>query len=49
MSQRTINWLAAAVICLLLSTTWDSPTELEAIEAVAADVQEAIQTAQVQP
>lgn len=49
MNQSTINWLAAAAICLLLSTTWDSPTELDAIEAVAADVQDAIQTAQVQP
>ena len=44
-----INWLAAAAICLLLSTTWDGPSELDAIEAVAADVQDAIQTAQVQP
>lgn len=49
--SATINWLAAALIAFALASghLLDGPSELDAIEAVAADVQDAIQTAQVQP
>jgi len=40
------RWLAAAAIALLLSITWDAPSDIEATQAVAADVQDAIHTAQ---
>ena len=45
------KWLAAALLGLVLSSEHllSGPSELDAIEAVAADVQDAIQTAQVQP
>lgn len=45
--HRTINWALAAVIALLLSIVWDSPSDIEAAQAVADDLQAAIQTAQV--
>lgn len=45
------KWLGAALIAFVLSSghLLSGPTELDAIEAVAADVQDAIQTAQAQP
>lgn len=51
MRNPTIKWLTAAAIALVLASghLLSGPTELDAIEAVAADVQDAIQTAQVQP
>ena len=47
----TIKWLGAALLALVLASghLLSGPSELDAIEAVAADVQDAIQTAQVQP
>jgi len=50
MSQRTINCLLAALLAFVLASghLLDGPSELDAIEAVQADVQDAIQTAQVQ-
>ena len=43
-----LNWLAAAIIALLLASSHllDGPSELEATQAVAADVHDAIKTAQ---
>ena len=43
-----LNWLAAAIIALLLASAHllDGPSELEATQAVAADVHDAIKTAQ---
>ena len=43
-----LNWLAAAIIALLLASAHllDGPSELEATQAVAADVQDAIKAAQ---
>lgn len=32
------HWIAAAAFALLLSALWDQPTEIEATEAVAAEV-----------
>ena len=42
-----LNWLAAAIIALLLASSHllDGPSELEATQAVAADVHDAIKTA----
>ena len=45
MSQhRAINWLLAIILALLLSSTYllDGPTELEAAQAVQADLHDAI-------
>lgn len=45
MSQhRALNWLLAIIIALLLSSTCllDSPSELDAAQAVQADLQDAI-------
>jgi len=53
MSHRTLNWTITALITAIFATVMsgshllDGPTELEAAEAVAADLQDAIQTAQV--
>lgn len=46
--HRALNWTLAALLALLLSTSYllNGPTELQATQAVAADVQDAIQTAQ---
>jgi len=33
-----IRWIAAAALALLLATIWDQPTEIEATEAIAAEV-----------
>lgn len=43
-----LNWLAAIIIGMLLASAHllDGPGELEATQAVAADVQDAIKTAQ---
>ena len=43
-----LNWLAAAIIALLLASAHllDGPSEMEATQAVAADVHDAIKTAQ---
>lgn len=52
MSTTThLHWLAAAIIALLLASAHllDSPSDIEATQAVAADVQDAIQTAQATP
>lgn len=51
MSARAIPWLAAAIIALLLSSTWllDGPSELQASQDVAADLHDAVTLAQVQP
>lgn len=42
------RWLAAAIIALLLASSHllDGPTDLDAAQDVAADVQDAIATAQ---
>ena len=47
MSTR-INWLAAIIIGMLLASAHllDGPSEMEATQAVAADVHDAIKTAQ---
>ena len=43
-----LNWLAAIIIGMLLASAHllDGPSELEATQAVAADVHDAIKTAQ---
>ena len=49
MSTNTrLNWLAAIIIGMLLASAHllDGPSELEATQAVAADVHDAIKTAQ---
>jgi hypothetical protein len=48
--NHAARWLAAAIIALLLSASCllDGPPEIEAAQAVAADVRDAIQTAQAQ-
>lgn len=43
-----IRWLAATLISLVLSSAYlldDSPSDIEATQAVAADVRDAIQSA----
>lgn len=49
MTGATIKWLLAAAIALILSSghLLGGPTELDAITDVQADLQDAIQTAQV--
>ena len=44
------KWLTAALLAFVLASghLLDGPSELDAIEAVEADLQDAIQTAQVQ-
>jgi hypothetical protein len=44
MNARLTNWLAAAIMALVLSAAciWDEPAELDAAQAVAADLQDAI-------
>lgn len=46
--SHAARWLAATLIALLLSASYllDGPPETEAAQAVAADVQDAIHTAQ---
>ena len=43
-----LNWLAAIIIAMLLASAHllDGPSELEATQAMAADVHDAIKTAQ---
>ena len=43
-----LNWLAAIIIGMLLASAHllDGPSELEATQAMAADVHDAIKTAQ---
>jgi hypothetical protein len=45
------NWAIALVIALMLSTSYmlDGPDDIQTDAAVAADVADAVQTAQVQP
>lgn len=45
------TWASALLIALLLSTSYllDGPSDIETDTAVAADVADAVQTAQVQP
>lgn len=38
--KNTITWIAASAIALLLSATWDMPSDMQAIEDVAAEVEE---------
>lgn len=50
MSPTTrLNWLAAIIIAMLLASAHllDGPSEIDAAQDIAADVREAIQTAQV--
>ncbi|MEN9375989.1 MAG: hypothetical protein RL710_1146 [Pseudomonadota bacterium] len=44
------KWLTAALFAFVLASghLLDGPSELDAVEAVEADLQDAIQTAQVQ-
>lgn len=44
-----LNWLAAIIIAMLLASAHllDGPSDIEATNDVAADVHDAIQTAQV--
>lgn len=48
MTPTRLNWLAATIIALLLASAHllDGPSEMEATQAVAADVQDAIKAAQ---
>ena len=43
-----LNWLAAIIIALLLASAHllDGPSDIDAAQAVAADVHDAIKTAQ---
>lgn len=45
-----LNWIAALIIALLLASAHllDGPSDIDAAQDVAADVQDAIQTAQAQ-
>jgi hypothetical protein len=36
--SHIIKWLTAALFALVLATIWDGPSELDAIEDVAAEV-----------
>ena len=49
--HRLLNLAIVAAMLVALSASYllDGPSELDAIEAVEADLQDAIQTAQVQP
>ena len=46
-----LNWLAATIIALLLASAHllDGPSDIDAAQDVASDVQDAIQTAQLAP
>ena len=48
MSTTRLNWLAALIIAMLLASAHllDGPSDIDAAQAVALDVQDAIQTAQ---
>ena len=47
-TNTRLNWLAAIIIAMLLASAHllDGPSELETTQAVAADVHDAIKTAQ---
>ena len=47
-TNTRLNWLAAIIIGMLLASAHllDGPSELEATQAVAADVHDAIKSAQ---
>lgn len=50
MSASTrLNWLAAIIVAMLLASSHllNGPDEIDAMQDVATDVQDAIQTAQV--
>ena len=42
--HRALNWLLAIITAMLLSSTYllDGPTDLEAAQAVQADLQDAV-------
>lgn len=40
------RWLTAIAIALALSINWEQPTDIDAMQDVAADVRDAIHTAQ---
>ena len=48
MSTTRLNWLVALIIAMLLASAHllDGPSDIDAAQAVALDVQDAIQTAQ---
>ena len=48
MSTTRLNWLAALIIAMLLASAHllDGPSDIDAAQDVALDVQDAIQTAQ---
>lgn len=48
--HRALNWLLATIIALLMASAHllDGPGDIEAMHDVAADVADAIQTAQAQ-
>jgi len=48
--HRALNWLLATLIALLMASAHllDGPGDIEAMHDVAADVADAIQTAQAQ-
>jgi len=47
-STTRLNWLAATIIALLMASAHllDGPSDIDAAQDVALDVQDAIQTAQ---
>lgn len=51
MSTTRLNWLAALILAMLMASAHllDGPSDIDAAQAVALDVQDAIQTAQLAP
>lgn len=47
--HRAFNWLLAGLICLALGSLYrlDGPSDIEALQDVAADVNDAIQQSRV--
>ena len=50
-TNTRLNWLAAIIIGMLLASAHllDGPSDIDAAQDVAADVAEAVQTAQAKP
>lgn len=50
-ARRTINWSLALLLAAILSTSYllDGPSDIDTEQAIADDLREAVQTAQVQP